>query len=109
MSLEHNTRRMPDGSTIQDPPGLPLQPRGVQRVFARAAEALNEEMEKLIAERNTPQTGTGVPEWSPMPTRLEPIRRSVEDELRQREEQHGGIEQVIVLRGRTACHGPVLE
>jgi hypothetical protein len=100
VSLEHNTRRMPDGSTIQDPPGLPLKPRGVQRVFLRAAEALNEEMEKLLTERGAPQMGTAVPEWSPMPTRLEPIRRAVEDELRQREEQHGGVEQVIVLRGR---------
>ncbi|MGA5411620.1 hypothetical protein ACPCSC_30735 [Streptomyces lavendulocolor] len=102
VSLEHNTRRLPGGETVQDPPGLPLRPRGVQRVFLRAAEALNDEMEKLLKERGAPQTGTEVPEWSPMPTRLEPLRRAVEDELRQREEARGGVQQVIVLRGRSA-------
>ncbi|AWI32618.1 hypothetical protein [Streptomyces tirandamycinicus] len=102
VSLEHNNRRLPDGDVVQDPPGLPLRPRGVQRVFARAAQVLNEEMEKLLAERNAPQVGTAVPEWTPMPTRLEPLRRAVEDELRQREEEQGGVHQVIVLRGRTS-------
>lgn len=34
------------------------------------------------------------------PARLEPLRRAVEDELRQREEAVGGVQQVIVLRGR---------
>lgn len=37
-----------------------------------------------------------------MPTRLEPLRRAVEDELRQREEEQGGVQQGIVLRGRTS-------
>ncbi|WP_329171115.1 hypothetical protein OG754_05880 [Streptomyces decoyicus] len=36
------------------------------------------------------------------PTRLEPLRRAVEDELRQREEAVSGVQQVIVLRGRPA-------
>ncbi|MEU0857496.1 hypothetical protein ABZ352_18935 [Streptomyces griseofuscus] len=102
VSLEHNTRRFPDGTTLQDPPGLPLRRGGVQRVFSRAAEALNEEMEKLQSERNAPQVGGPGAEWEPMPTRLEPIRRAVDDELRQREEARGGVPQVIVLRGRTA-------
>lgn len=102
VSLEHNNRQMPDGTVVQEPPGMPLKARGVQRVFLRAAEALNEEMEDLLAKRNAPQVGAEVPEWSPMPTRLEPLRRAVEDELRQREEAQGGVQQVIVLRGRTA-------
>ncbi|MFJ5143003.1 hypothetical protein [Streptomyces sp. NPDC088707] len=102
VSLEHNSRRLPDGTVVQEPPGMPLRPRGVQRVFLRAAEALNEEMEDLLRERNAPQVGDTVPEWTPMPTRLEPLRRAVEDELRQREEAQGGVQQVIVLRGRSA-------
>ncbi|MFI5859319.1 hypothetical protein [Streptomyces parvulus] len=102
VSLEHNTRQLPDGTKVTEPPGMRLRARGVQRVFFRAAEALNDEMEQLLEERDAPQAGTAVPEWSPMPTRLEPLRRAVEDELRQREEEHGGVQQVIVLRGRTA-------
>ncbi|MER6230957.1 hypothetical protein ABT169_17660 [Streptomyces sp. NPDC001616] len=102
VSLEHNTRRLPDGTTVQEPPGMRLRARGVQRVFLRAAEALNSEMEELLKKHDAPQAGTAVPEWSPMPTRLEPLRRAVEEELRQREEAHGAVQQVIVLRGRTA-------
>jgi hypothetical protein len=102
VSLEHNNRRLPSGQSVQEPPGLPLKSRGVQRVFARAAVALNEEVEKLLAERNAPQVGTAVSEWTPMPSRLEPLRRAVEDELRQREEGRGGVQQVIVLRGRAS-------
>ncbi|WP_030372428.1 hypothetical protein [Streptomyces rimosus] len=102
VSLEHNTRRLPDGTSVVEPPGMRLRPRGVQRVFFRAAEALNDEMEQLLKERNAPQAGTEVPEWSPMPTRLEPLRRAVDDELRQREDEQGGVPQVIVVRGRSA-------
>ncbi|MBV1940844.1 hypothetical protein KUF83_30380 [Streptomyces sp. BV286] len=101
VSLEHNNRRLPDGTFVQEPPGMPLRPRGVQRVFFRAAEALNEEMEVLQSQRDAPQVGAAVPEWKPMPTRLEPIRRAVEGELRQREESVG-VQQVIIVRGRTA-------
>ncbi|MEU7228868.1 hypothetical protein [Streptomyces chrestomyceticus] len=102
VSLEHNTRILPDGTHIQDPPGLPLKPRGIQRVFSRAAETLNEEMEKLLEQGDAPQYGTAGAEWEPMPTRLEPLRRAVDDELRQREDEQGGVPQVIVVRGRSA-------
>ncbi|MEU3504272.1 hypothetical protein ABZ726_27210 [Streptomyces hundungensis] len=99
VTLEHNhTGRDADGNPIVEPPGLPLKARGVQRVFARAAEVLNTEMEKLNEQRGAPQIGEA-PEWEPMPTRLEPIRRAVAAELEQREEHQGGVQQLVLLRG----------
>ncbi|MFJ4342616.1 hypothetical protein [Streptomyces sp. NPDC088915] len=99
VSLEHNhTGQREDGTTVQEPPGVPLLKGGIQRVFAKAAEVLNEEMEELHRER-----GAGLPpDWQPMPTRLEPLRRAVALELEQHEEHQGGVPQLVVLRGRAS-------
>ncbi|MFE1270558.1 hypothetical protein [Streptomyces sp. NPDC058758] len=97
VSLEHNhTGHRPDGTTIQEPPGVPLRMGGIQRIFAKAAELLNEEMEDLIRRRAAGRP----PEWEPMPTRLEPLRRAVALELQQREERQGDTPQLLVVRGR---------
>ncbi|MFJ8301287.1 hypothetical protein ACIQ9R_36050 [Streptomyces sp. NPDC094447] len=97
VTLEHNhIGYREDGTAIQEPPGVTLRKGGIQRVFARAAELLNDEMEELNRKRGAGRP----PEWQPMPTRLEPLRRAVALELQQREERQGDAPQLLVVRGR---------
>jgi integrase len=54
-----------DGHSIRRPAGMPLRPRGLQRAYARTVAELNLEL-------------AGTPGWSPLPYRLEQLRRAVE-------------------------------
>ena len=54
-----------DGHSIRRPAGMPLRPRGLQRAYTRAIVELNTEL-------------VGSPGWSPLPYRLEQLRRAVE-------------------------------
>jgi integrase len=54
-----------DGHSIRRPPGMPLQPRGLQRAYTRAVVELNSEL-------------AGSPGWQPLPYRLELLRRAIE-------------------------------
>jgi integrase len=54
-----------DGHSIRRPAGMPLRPRGLQRAYTRAVVELNTEL-------------VGSPGWSPLPYRLEQLRRAVE-------------------------------
>ena len=54
-----------DGHAIRRPPGMPLQPRGLQRAYTRAVVELNTEL-------------AGSPGWRPLPYRLELLRRAIE-------------------------------
>ena len=54
-----------DGHSIRRPAGMPLRPRGLQRAYTRAVVELNAEL-------------AGSPGWSPLPYRLEQLRRAVE-------------------------------
>jgi hypothetical protein len=60
------------------PPGIPLQPKGVQRAYRRSIAYVNEEMD-------------GEPGWVPLPTTLEELRRGVvEDRQAKEARQHRG-------------------
>jgi integrase len=54
-----------DGHSIRRPAGMPLRPRGLQRAYTRTVVELNMEL-------------AGSPGWSPLPYRLEQLRRAVE-------------------------------
>ena len=54
-----------DGRAIRRPPGMPLRPRGLQRAYTRAVVELNVRL-------------AGSPGWSPLPYRLELLRRAIE-------------------------------
>jgi integrase len=54
-----------DGHSIRRPAGMPLRPRGLQRAYTRTIVELNTEL-------------IGSPGWSPLPYRLEQLRRAVE-------------------------------
>jgi integrase len=56
-----------DGGSVPRPPGMPLQPRGLARAYTRAVDEAN----ALLAD---------TPGWSPLPRRLEQLRRSVSAE-----------------------------
>lgn len=61
------------GGYVVRPPGMPLRPVGLARAYTRGVVALNGEM-----------AGRGG--WTPLPTRLEPLRRAVELEDASRDE-----------------------
>lgn len=65
-----------DGHSIRRPAGMPLRPRGLQRAYTRAIVELNTEL-------------VGSPGWSPLPYRLEQLRRAVEVDPSQVVEANG--------------------
>jgi integrase len=60
-----------DGHSIRRPAGMPLRPRGLQRAYTRTIVELNTEL-------------VGSPGWTPLPYRLEQLRRAVEIRPEQR-------------------------
>lgn len=73
VSLHPNHTGEEDGTGARRPPGMPLQPKGIQRAYAQAIGALNGEM-------------VGRAGWTPMPTTLEELRRGVERDRRAKAE-----------------------
>lgn len=57
--------QLEDGRSVPRPAGLPLMPRGLARSYTAGVRALNGQM-------------MGEPGWSPLPTRLEALRRAVD-------------------------------
>lgn len=57
-----------DGRALRRPPGMPLMPRGLARAYTRTVVRLNAEM-------------AGQPGWTPLPYRLEQLRRAITAEL----------------------------
>jgi integrase len=66
VSLRPNHAGLPgsDGDAVPRPPGIPLQARGLARAYTRAVDEAN----LLLAD---------TPGWSPLPRRLEQLRRAV--------------------------------
>ena len=64
VSVRGNHVERADGTSLPRPAGMPLQPRGLRRAYERA-----------VNELNTDRAGT--PGWTPLPSRLEQLRRGV--------------------------------
>jgi hypothetical protein len=61
-----------DGQARHRPPGMPLMPRGLARAYTRTVVQLNAEM-------------AGAPGWTPLPFRLEQLRRAVDPHPQEQE------------------------
>ena len=64
VSVRGNHVDRPDGTSLPRPAGMPLQPRGLRRAYERAVNELNTDL-------------AGTPGWTPLPSRLEQLRRGV--------------------------------
>ncbi|MFF3256438.1 hypothetical protein ACFYWP_36900 [Actinacidiphila glaucinigra] len=80
------------GRTV--PAGTPLQPRGLYRAWTKAVTAANVEM-------------AGEPSWTPLPTRLEQVRRGVQPKVRPAP-MRPDAERAVVLLDEVAKRGAEL-
>jgi integrase len=72
------------------PPGTPLEPRGLFRVWNRAVDQTNEQM-------------VGEPSWTPLPTRMEQLRRGVIPKASPAPRQPDAEQAVILLDDIAEC------